>query len=230
MEPRPHLLVVDDDDRLRALLTTYLQDQGFWVSAVPDTAAARAALADMRFDLMVLDVMLPGESGVAFADAVHHQPGVPPILMLTALGDAEHRIGGLSSGAEDYLTKPFEPRELVLRIQKLLRRVAPRFQAPGAVVFGPYRFEPESGRLWRGDAPVPLTTAEESLLRALAREGATLSREALAEKLKTNERSIDVQIVRLRRKLEESSRTPQYIVTVRGEGYALRAMGKGEEP
>lgn len=230
MEIRPHLLVVDDDDRLRTLLTSFLQDQGFWVSAVADTAAARAALEDMQFDLMVLDVMLPGESGVEFAHAVHAAPGTPPILMLTALDDTENRIGGLTSGAEDYLTKPFDPRELVLRIQKLLRRAAPRLQAAPMVVFGPYHFDPESARLFKGDAPVSLTTAEEGLLKVLAAaDGATLSREKLAETLGTNERSIDVQIVRLRKKLEDNSRSPQYVVTVRGEGYTLRAMRRRKD-
>lgn len=226
--PKPHLLVVDDDDRLRSLLTTFLQEQGYWVSAVADTVAARAALQQMRFDLMVLDVMLPGESGVDFAKAEHQRHDMPPILMLTALGETEDRISGLTSGAEDYLTKPFDPRELVLRIQKLLRRTQSGSAADQAVIFGPYRFDTTAARLFKDGAALPLTTAEEGLLKALcANPGTTISRDALALALGTNERSIDVQVVRLRKKLEENSRTPQYLITVRGEGYVLRAVPSG---
>ena len=222
----PHLLVVDDDERLRALLQRYLSTNGYRVSAAPGAAEARELLASMQFDLLVLDVMMPGESGLDFARDLRRTSQVP-ILMLTARGDPADRIAGLEQGADDYLPKPFEPRELLLRINALLRRV--QAAAPAAatsvqpVRMGAALFDPEGGRLTRGGKPVKLTGAEAALLQLFAAHaGRAFSRTDLCKRLNVAlERSIDVQVTRLRRKIEEDPKLPLYLQTVRGVGYML---------
>jgi two-component system phosphate regulon response regulator OmpR len=219
---QPHVLVVDDDDRLRELLRKYLSENGLLVSTASDAAEARRRLAKLAFDLIVLDLMMPGESGLDFARDLRPGNSVP-ILMLTAMGEAEDRIAGLERGADDYLTKPFEPRELLLRIHNILRRVPgpPR----GPVRMGDVVFDPERGDLSRGGAPIRLTDVEASLLKALAESpGAILSREALTEATGATGggRAVDVQVTRLRRKIEPDPRLPRYLQTVRGKGYVLR--------
>ncbi len=222
----PHLLVVDDDERLRALLHRYLSTNGYRVSAGASAAEARQLLANMEFDLLVLDVMMPGESGLDFARDLRRTSSVP-ILMLTARGDPADRIAGLEQGADDYLPKPFEPRELLLRINALLRRVqaaAPSAAATAQPVrMGAALFDPEGGRLTKAGKPVKLTGAEQALLQLFAAHaGRPFSRTDLCKRLGVAlERSIDVQVTRLRRKIEDDPKLPLYLQTVRGVGYML---------
>ena len=219
----PHLLVVDDDERLRALLQRYLSANGFRVSAAANAADARALMKSMAFDLLILDVMMPGESGFDLTKAVRANSSVP-ILMLTAKGQAEDRIRGLEQGADDYLPKPFEPRELVLRVGALLRRAAPLKQtAHGDVKMGDAVFDPQRGQLRRKGKPVKLTSSESALLQLFAANaGRSFSRTDLCARLGVAlERSIDVQVTRLRRKIEEDPKLPLYLQTVRGVGYVL---------
>jgi len=219
----PHILVVDDDQRLRDLLRRYLSENGFRVTAAGDAAEARARLAAIDFDLLVLDVMMPGENGLDLTRSLRTTDDVP-ILLLTAMGEAANRIAGLESGADDYLAKPFEPRELLLRMQTILRRRSAT-AGPGVMVqFGPFRFEPRRGELRRGAVAIRLTQAETGLLRALAETpGAAVSREDLAEAIgiQGSVRTVDVQMTRLRRKVEADPRYPLYLQTVRGTGYVL---------
>lgn len=225
-EAEPHLLVVDDDARIRELLSRYLRTSGFRVTTAADAAEARQKLAGLDFDCLVLDVMMPGESGRALtADLKRTRP--VPILLLTAMAEPEDRIGGLEDGADDYLVKPFEPRELVLRIRNVLQRGAPRerTEAPRELRLGACRFDLQRAELFRGAEPVHLTAAETALLAALARRpGEALSREALAEEAQVggNVRTVDVQMTRLRRKIERDPKYPRYIQTVRGTGYVLK--------
>ncbi len=216
-----HILVVDDDTRLRALLRKYLVENGFHVTTAHDAADARANLAGFDFDLLVLDVMMPGEDGLELTRAIRRGSRVP-ILLLTAMGEPEDRINGFERGADDYLVKPFEPRELVLRIQTILRRT--ETAAPAEIRLGSHRFDLPREQLLRGDRPVHLTTVEASLLRSLARNaGVTMSRDALIRdsRIEGNARTVDVQVTRLRRKFEPDPRAPRYLQTVRGEGYVL---------
>ncbi|MCC7275158.1 MAG: response regulator [Alphaproteobacteria bacterium] len=218
----PHVLVVDDDQRLRALLRRYLAENGFRVTAAADAAEARAQLAAIDFDALVLDVMMPGESGLDLTQSLRATSDMP-ILLLTAMGEAANRIAGLERGADDYLPKPFEPRELVLRLQTILRRRRSA-AAPELVQFGPFRFEPRRGELRRGPAIVRLTQAETGLLRVLAESpGVAVSREGLAEAIgiQGSARTVDVQMTRLRRKVEADPKYPRYLQTVRGTGYVL---------
>ncbi|MCB2101376.1 MAG: response regulator transcription factor [Rhodobacterales bacterium] len=220
----PHILVVDDDARLRELLRKYLAENGFVVATASDAADARAKLTALSFDLMILDVMMPGESGLDFAAALRRDSALP-ILMLTAMGEPEDRIAGLERGADDYLVKPFEPRELLLRINSVLRRV-PHAEVPSLEVrMGAALFDPDREVLTRNGAPVRLTSVEAALLRALAETpGAVLSREDLiaATGAAGGGRAVDVQVTRLRRKIEPDPRMPRYLQTVRGKGYVLR--------
>lgn len=218
-----HVLVVDDDARLRELLQRYLVQNGYLVSLAADAAAAEAALERIAFDLIVLDVMLPDKDGIALTEELRRRRDVP-ILLLTARGEPEDRIKGLESGADDYLVKPFEPRELLLRIASILRR-APPVGEPAAVRFGPFRFDPSSLELTRDGEPVRLTQGEAALLRCLALQpGRAVGRAELAghARLGGSDRAIDVQIVRLRRKIEEDPRRPRWLLTLRGAGYVLR--------
>jgi two-component system phosphate regulon response regulator OmpR len=219
----PHLLVVDDDTRLRDLLRRFLMSNGFRVTVASDAAEARTLTKSLVFDAMVLDVMLPGENGLDLASAMRAQSDVP-ILMLTARGETEDRIAGLERGADDYLAKPFEPRELALRLNALLRRSAGTKTAPsGEIRMGACVFDVERGDLKRDGNHVRLTGSEVSLLKFFAANaGRTFSRAALCAKLDIAlERSVDVQVTRLRRKIEEDPRLPLYLQTVRGVGYVL---------
>ncbi|MDR3526442.1 MAG: response regulator [Rhizomicrobium sp.] len=219
----PHLLVIDDDERLRALLQKYLSSNGFRVSAAGNAADARALMKSMAFDLLVLDVMMPGESGFDFAQSVRGSSSIP-ILMLTAKSETEDRISGLERGADDYLTKPFEPRELLLRISALLRRAAPPARTAHAEVgMGDCVYDPERGQLKKKGKPVRLTSSENALLQLFAANaGRSFSRSDLCSRLGVAlERSIDVQVTRLRRKIEEDPKLPLYLQTVRGVGYVL---------
>lgn len=220
----PHVLVVDDDTRLRELLHKYLSENGFRVTMAADAAEARKTLASMTFDLLILDVMMPGESGLDLTAALRMKTDVP-ILILTAMGDTEHRIAGLEQGADDYLGKPFEPRELLLRARTILRRALPQQVGEiGIVHLGECRFNAERGELFRADQRVRLTEAEARLLTALAaRPGATLSRDDLSRegRIDAGGRSVDVQVTRLRRKIERNPKEPRYLRTIRGKGYTL---------
>jgi len=222
----PHILVVDDDDRLRKLLQRYLSENGYRVTMAGTAAEAESKLRGLAFDLLVLDVMMPGESGVALTQRLRERLSVP-ILLLTAMGEPEDRISGLESGADDYLTKPFEPRELLLRIATILRRTraAPLDVPDAPVQIGGCEFHAGRGELARDGEAVRLTGAEAQLLTLfVSRRGVTLSREELCRHcgIDVGGRAIDVQITRLRRKIEPDPRTPRYLLTVRGEGYTLR--------
>jgi two-component system, OmpR family, phosphate regulon response regulator OmpR len=223
-EPEPHLLVVDDDPRLRELLRRYLADHGFRVTVAEDALAARAQLKSFAFDLVVLDVMMPGESGIDLTRALRRDGSVP-VMLLTAMAEPEDRVNGLEQGAEDYLAKPFEPRELVLRIRNLLQRRPAADRAAPEIRFAGCRFDPGRGELFRGGDLVHLTAAETGLLAALAqRAGEAVPREelALAAPFSGNVRNVDVQMTRLRRKIERDPRFPRYLQTVRGTGYVLK--------
>ena len=220
----PHVLVVDDDTRLRDLLSRYLGENGFRVTVARDAADARAKLAGMAFDALVLDVMMPGESGLDLTKSLRATSNVP-VLLLTALGEAENRIEGLSRGADDYLVKPFEPRELVLRLEAILRRARALPISTASVALGSLSFDVAREELTRAGNPVRLTAAEVSLLKVFAQNpGRTLTRDELIKRsrIEGNDRTVDVQITRLRRKIEPDPRIPRYLQTVRGEGYVLR--------
>jgi two-component system phosphate regulon response regulator OmpR len=228
-EPDIHLLIVDDDERIRGLLQKFLIRNGFLVSAARDAAHARRLLAGLEFDLVVLDVMMPGEDGISLTRSLREEVDTP-ILLLTAKSETDDRIRGLEAGADDYLGKPFEPKELLLRINAILRRVpvAVATQAgPQVLHLGPIRYEVERGKLWRGEEPVRLTATEAQLMRIFAAQpGEAVSRSKLVEDLgrglgQAQERAIDVQITRLRRKIESDPRQPRYLQTVRGSGYML---------
>lgn len=244
MSGHAHILVVDDDKRLRDLIARYLGEQGFRVTVAIDAADARAKLKSISFDLLVLDIMMPGESGLDLTKSLRIESSVP-ILLLTAMGEVQDRINGLETGADDYLAKPFEPKELVLRINSILKRAQPRVAAApaaaGTVKFGAFAFELERRRLYKGGEIVHLTEGENELLTTLARRaGQPVSRDDLqtrtggdgeelaAEAHEGNvvevgaSRLIDVQMTRLRRKIEDDPRFPRYLQTVRGIGYVLR--------
>ncbi|MDE2016571.1 MAG: response regulator transcription factor [Hyphomicrobiales bacterium] len=224
----PHVLVVDDDTRIRGLLARFLGESGYRVAVAADAEEARAQLGRFDFDLAILDVMMPGVDGRAFARE-RRRLSEMPILMLTALDAADDRVAGLEAGADDYLAKPFDPRELLLRVAALLRRSAPRTRAlPTRFVrFGDFAFEANSGALSRGDEELRLTDRERDLLRALALAAPDpVSRLALgAEGEAENERTIDVQINRLRRQIEADPAEPRHLLTVRGVGYRLATEG-----
>ena len=224
LEDAPHILVVDDDRRLRDLLQRYLGNQGFRVTVAADVGEARARLKNLIFDLLVLDIMMPGESGLELTDELRRAGGVP-ILLLTAMTETDDRIDGLERGADDYLTKPFEPAELVARIRGILRRAAPVREPKGEIRLGRFRFDLDRDVLSGADGPVRLTTSEAQLLRVLAsRPGIPISRDDLQRLsgLTGGERSIDVQVTRLRAKIEPTRKIPRYLQTVRGQGYVLQ--------
>lgn len=219
---RRHILVVDDDKRICALLQRYLTENGFLVSAAASAAEAEGLMGSLTFDLMILDVMMPGEDGLSFTKRMRQSSDVP-ILLLTARGEPEDRIAGLERGADDYLAKPFEPRELLLRVNTILRRARAPEPQKRIVHLGACRFDSERGELWRGDKLVKLTSAEVGLLRIFAAApGVNFSRSDLSAKIgAVLERTVDVQITRLRRKIEADPRLPIYLQTVRGVGYVL---------
>lgn len=229
-----HLLIVDDDTRIRTLLQKYLLRNGYLVTAARDAAHARRLLQGLSFDLVVLDVMMPGEDGFSLTRHIRSE-GTMPVLLLTARGEADDRIAGLEAGADDYLAKPFEPRELLLRINAILRRNPQPAPAPiraQVLVMGPLRYDLERGELKRGDASVRLTQTEAAIMRLFCQNpGEVITREALVEHLSRDraahggmvgqERAVDVQITRLRRKIERDPKVPRYLQTVRGAGYML---------
>ncbi len=219
----PHLLVVDDDRRIRDLLSRYLQSEGYRVTTAETAAEARAKLDGLCFDLLILDVMMPGESGFELAASIRATSTVP-ILMLTARDATESRIRGLEIGADDYVAKPFEPRELSLRIANILKRAGPAAPPPPeSVRFGPFVFHIGRGELRRGEETIHLTDRERDMLRLLATTpGETVARLALAGgSASIGERAVDVQVNRLRRKIERDPANPLFIQTVRGTGYRL---------
>ena len=225
---KPHILVVDDDDRLRALLRRYLAEQGFIVTTAMDVADARGKLKSLGYDLMVCDIMMPGESGLEFTKSLYDAAGSTarklPILLLTARSEPGDRIEGFEMGADDYLQKPFEPRELLLRINAILRRMPKPPVTMPELKLGSWRYDPQRDELRSADEVVRLTDMEAGLMRILAAEpGVTVSREKLAELSKgtISERTVDVQVIRLRRKIEEDPKLPLYLQTVRGVGYVL---------
>ena len=225
MEEKLNILVVDDDTRLRELLRKYLSDQGYVVATAADAAEARAKLAALAVDLVVLDVMMPGEDGLSLTRWLHGQDG-PPVLLLTAMGEVDDRIRGLECGADDYLAKPFEPRELLLRIASILRRQSkPDAEAPARLELGAFVWDVARAELSQAGEAVRLTTAETQLLTILAEAaGEAVSRDDLAARTGAalNPRAVDVQVTRLRKKLEDDPRNPRYLQTVRGQGYLLR--------
>lgn len=226
LDDLPHVLVVDDDMRLRELLGSFLSSNGFRVSVVKSAAEARARLAGMAFDLLVLDVMMPDESGLELAGALRSGGNNVPILMLSALSETENRIEGLSAGVDDYLSKPFEPRELLLRVQAILKRHAtrqPEKVERSEVRFGAFSFNLVRGELRRDGELVHLTTRERDILRILAqRAGEPVERAEIIEPAQEDSnRAVDVQINRLRRKIEDQPAMPVYLQTVRGLGYTL---------
>lgn len=218
-----HLLVVDDDKRLRSLLSRYLKDESFWVSTVESVPEAEHALKIFCFDLIILDVMMPEISGLTLLQ--HRPPQMPPVIVLTAQGDLEERIQGLALGADDYLVKPFDPRELSLRIQSILRRTQ---KHTTRISFGPLCFDPCQDILYKGDTLVGLTLSERKMLRFfLDHQEQTLSREQIASALgeAVSLRTVDVQINRLRQKIEPVPSQPRYLQSMRGQGYRLRSDG-----
>jgi len=229
-----HLLIVDDDERIRGLLQKFLMRSGYLVSVARDAAQARRILAGLEFDMIVLDVMMPGEDGITLTRDLRRRM-TTPILLLTARAETGNRIEGLEAGADDYLAKPFEPKELLLRINAILRRVPAAQSAEPVrqvVHLGQVRFDLDRGEMWRGDAPVRLTATEVLLMRIFAAEpGVAISRGRLAGDAAradmsrsdaAQERAVDVQITRLRRKIEADPKAPRYLQTVRGEGYMLQ--------
>lgn len=223
----PHVLVVDDDRRLRELLSRYLTDNGFRVSTAKDTQEARIALDVLQFDGLIVDVMMPGENGFDFAQHLRQKSDVP-LMMLTARSDADNRVRGLEIGVDDYLGKPFEPRELLLRLNNIIKRgqtAAPSSETVESIRFGDYQFYLQRGELRKGEEGVRLTEREREILTLLARKpGQTVPREDFAahEDI-SNERTVDVQINRLRRKIETDPANPLHLQTVRGIGYRLIA-------
>ncbi|NNJ68089.1 MAG: response regulator [Boseongicola sp.] len=224
-----HLLIVDDDERIRGLLQKFLMRHGFLVSSARDAAHAERILSGLDFDLVVLDVMMPGEDGICFCRRLRETRDLP-ILLLTAKNETDDRVAGLEAGADDYLAKPFEPKELLLRINSILRRVPatePADVTPKVLHLGALRYDVEKGSLWQGENPVRLTATESQLMRIFSgAPGEAMSRAKLVEDLgrdggQAQERAVDVQITRLRRKLEADPKQPRYLQTVRGAGYML---------
>ena len=219
----PHLMIVDDDTRIRDLLNRYLMEQGFRVTVAGDAAEARRKLAGLNFDLLILDVMMPGESGLSLTQSLYQDKTVP-VILLTARAEADSRIAGLEAGADDYLSKPFDPRELVLRINNILRRSAsadaPKIEQ---VMFGPFTFSIPRKELRKAAETIRLTDREQEIMLLFAlRAGDTIPRhELIGDDAEVGERTIDVQINRLRRKIEEDPTNPLYLQTVRGIGYRL---------
>lgn len=228
-EPAAHILIVDDDQRIRSLLRQFLIKNGYLVTEARDAAHARKILAGLAFDLLIIDVMMPGEDGFSLTKGIRDQVDAS-ILLLTARGETADRITGFEAGADDYLPKPFEPRELLLRVAAILRRAAivpTQDEPPKTLSLGNTRYDISRGELWQGEELVRLTSTEAALMRVFARApNEALSRARLVEELGgaaggAQERAVDVQITRLRRKIETDPKNPRYLQTVRGEGYML---------
>jgi two-component system phosphate regulon response regulator OmpR len=227
MSEAPHILIVDDDERLRGLLSSFLVKQGFRVTTSASAAQARDQLRFMDFDLMVLDVMMPGETGLALTEDLRgDRAPSTPILLLTARGAPEDVVAGFEAGADDYLGKPFDPKVLLVRIRALLRRASPPPSPAGPLQLGEAIFDPARAELSNRLGRIKLTGAELALLVIFAsRANEILSRETLAAALEmddASERAIDVQVTRLRRKIEPDPREPRFLHTVRGKGYVLK--------
>lgn len=224
-QDRPHVLVVDDDDRIRGLVTRYLYEKGFYPVSAQNPEEAREALNFGVFDVLVMDIMMPEETGLEFVSKFREQGHDTPVLFLTALGEPDDRIKGFETGGDDYLPKPFEPQEMLLRLKALLKRTG--FYArkgKSNYKIGPWLFDPKQAALENEDQSVRLTDMESNLLLALLEgEGSVMSREALAQKLQlsSEERTIDVQVTRLRKKIEDDRKNPKFLKTVRGKGYVL---------
>ena len=230
MNTDAHLLIVDDDERIRTLLQKFLIRNGFLVSTARDAAHARKILSGLEFDLIIMDVMMQGEDGISLTRSLREHLKTP-IILLTARGETEDRIQGLEAGADDYLAKPFEPRELLLRVNAILRRAPAaqvQNQGPKLLNLGPVRYDVERGEMWQGEGLVRLTATESQLMRIFSEKpGAAVSRAQLVEDLgrsggQAQERAVDVQITRLRRKIEVDPKQPRYLQTVRGSGYMLQ--------
>ena len=224
-----HILVVDDDQRIRSLLKKFLIQNGYWTSVATNAEHARRLIMAFKFDLIVLDVMMPGDSGIQFTAEIRKDDNTP-ILLLTAKGESSDRIMGLQAGADDYLAKPFEPEELLLRINSILRRVTRQkeiTEVPESLFLGEITYDTARGELWKGDALIKLTTTEIALMRIFSKNvREPITRSKLVEDLgrgkgQAQERAVDVQVTRLRRKIEIDSKQPRYIQTVRGSGYML---------
>lgn len=227
MNKKYHLLVIDDDDKIRLLLSKYLSEHSFAVSMAKDTQEARHFMANFIFDLIILDVMMPGETGIDFAKILKEQKNQTPILMLTALGEVENKIEGLEAGVDDYLAKPFEPKELLLRIKNILKRTNQNAMKKTSkdIRFETLTFDIEKQLLFNKEREtIKLTTTEKDLLTLFAKHpGEILTREELGKYFNTpdNLRTIDVQITRLRKKIENNTKTPKYLRTIRNKGYQL---------
>jgi two-component system phosphate regulon response regulator OmpR len=223
LDDAPHLLIVDDDKRIRELLQKFLTGKGFRVTVAADGAEARRKLEGLDFDLLVLDVMMPGENGIALTGALREIRNIP-VILLTALGEAESRVAGLEAGADDYLAKPFDPRELVLRVNNILKRsVNPAKPKIDQLIFGPFNFSLVKRELRKGANLIGLTGREQEIMMIFAANaGQTIARHELAGSgVDVGERTIDVQINRLRRKIEDDPANPVWLQTVRGIGYKL---------
>ena len=219
-----HILVIDDDERLRLLLRRFLEESGFRVTDASSALDARKFLDVIAFDLLVIDIMMPGETGLELLADIRQNNNVPA-LFLTAMSDTEHRIEGLEAGADDYMSKPFEPRELVLRIKRILGRQSRLATIDSTLGFGPFLFNPETGMLTRAGSRIHITTAEQQLLARFGKApNQVLSRDdlAAASNGRMEGRSIDVAVARLRRKIEPDPRHPVYLQTVRNRGWMLR--------
>lgn len=223
---KPHILVVDDDDRIRELLSRYLRENGCVVATAKDAQMAAEVIKRALFDLLIVDVMMPGQTGYEFTRKLRETSQLP-IILLTALGEIENRIEGLETGADDYIAKPFEPKELLLRVQAVLRRNQPATRMIKSSEIGEWTFKVEDSLLVNdAGVRVHLTAVENKLLEALTRhKGKILSRDELARLcgVDGNDRTVDVQVTRLRKKIEHDSRFPKYIQTVRGQGYILKS-------
>ncbi len=222
METTPHLLIIDDDRRLRRLIKKYLSDNGFQISEAGNAEETKELLELFQFSLLIMDVMMPGQNGQDLTKELRANGYDTPILMLTAMGDIDNRISGLEAGADDYLSKPFEPKELLLRINNILKRQKQQ-ETSLEIYFGDCCYNPKNHRLTQNGVPVLLTSAELELLKILVQKaGQTVTREDLAAMVETdNERAVDVQITRLRKKIETDIKKPLCIQTVRGQGYML---------
>jgi two-component system phosphate regulon response regulator OmpR len=230
-QSKPHILVIDDDDRIRDLLFRYLSDNGMIVSTARDTAEADKILKVALYDLLIVDVMMPNETGLEFSKRFRAKEDTP-ILLLTALGETKDRILGLETGADDYLPKPFDPKELLLRIQAILRRRPEAQQIVDEHRIGRWVYDPDLKELQDGSDKVRLTSVEASLLENLLRyDGKIFSRDELARLagLEGNDRTIDVQVTRLRRKLGDDSKSPTILQTIRGQGYRLRTKPSAQD-
>ena len=226
----PHLLIVDDDERIRSLLQQFLVQDGYLISTAENAEQARILLSGIEFDLIILDVMMPGQDGISFAGELRNLGNNTPILLLTARGETEDRIKGLEAGADDYLSKPFEPKELLLRINAILRRMPDLKEdkmMPKTLDFGNLKYDVARNELWDGEKQVRLTTTESQLMKIFTSAlGEPISRADLVTSLGRDvslaqDRAIDVQITRLRRKIEVNPSQPRYLQTVRGAGYML---------